>query len=584
MNQGYFNYWEDELDSTPQNNKNTYGNTSLYGNYYGSYGIGYSNKFFKYNTKETKSIINPDISYWEEADLLDKDFRQIFKTISEFKDSKSGHDTDSVVYSLMNADSQSHFPGNMIEGNLEGLSSFQAFANTKGFPSMNPAGYSSEQGEPELNIKEKMCLFIDTIYEYTDLIRKDKGYAETFINSGGSNENLNDMRYKSAASSLTISDNISEDEINMIKIDFYKNFYNKSIEFDVKEGEAWWFKLLSNMDNYMLKMISNGSKINSTILANNFFKSAIKSIYEYIKQVTDSTGVPPEWKDELGNSGGEGQPEMPQALKDCIASNQQQAMDDSLEEIKDMENMMSSLGIDPSKANDTDLKDVKQLCEQLQGVKINKHDIEKFIKSSIKSFNSCFRGHRSTIEESLFESEEIEDFADFHLLSNEALYDDMSVINSRYSMKYDIYVDCSGSMDADVLYGEDSIKRIILAKILAFKMNKMNLIGDVYGFEGNVYKINDIMNEIDANGGTCIDNCIKQIRTTGRPSIILSDGDDRINEYDENAFLFTISNGCTGKGLITMIESNHAMHYDNGSFYKYKVENNKPKIDFTSKI
>jgi len=609
----FFDDFDDYYDFNKNTNHKNYGNAYGYG--YGNYYNSYNTKFYNYNNT-VPSVINPDISYWDSVDILGNSIEtsdQIIRTINKNKDfwdadlNNKYRQFLSSNFSLEEENAESPY---FTDGILNHDSDSDDQLSFKEYISSNKiADAFNNQIKKELNSDEHIK-YVNSLYDYMSdaLIHDDVSnfvrQRIQYVNNDDGGENgfhkmIDHVKRNISLNTLNSSEILTSDDLKMMKIDLYKNFYNKEMQFSIENDKSWWFKMLSNMDNYMMKMITNGSKINSTIMANNLFDSAVKSLYEYCKMSYETTGEMPNMKNELSNDnnskdseddsnqkGDEQSNGIPQALKDMMDKNNSEAFQKSLDEINQMNDIMSSLGIDASKAGDKDINDIKSIAKELSNVKINKNDIEKFVKSSIKSFNNAFKGHRHTNEEDFFEAEEIEDFTDYHLLSNEALFDEMSVVNSRYSMKYDIYVDCSGSMDGEVYYGEAEMKRISLAKILAYKMNKMNLIGDIYGFESHVYQIKDIMNELSANGGTSIDACVRNIQETGRPSIILSDGDDTIKIDDTNVFLFTICSSCRGEGLYNMAENSRAIHYQNGSFYKYKSngsdKNKSASVDYSN--
>jgi hypothetical protein len=591
----YFNFFDDydfyddhkDLDKNVSHKTPSYYSDYGYGSYYGNY----NTKFYNFNVNAVPSIINPDISYWDSKDIVgeyidaSKDAIKFLNNAVIKDDNKYNSYREFMSLNLQDQD------------NFENHVSFSVFEDTSHEDSDHYSfqEYLEEKGIQN-NLNQDTCYdlqdkkhidYINAFYDYLHSSRENSsalGFIESKLNNYKDDDDMfnkiEDLKSNIALNTLNSTGSITEDELKMIKIDLYKNFYNKEMQFSVDNDKAWWFKILSNVDNYMMKMITGGSKINSTIMSNNLFDSTVKSLYEYFKMKYDQSGEIPDIKNEISNNFGNENNEgdnnqqdngIPQELKSMMEKNNAEAFNKSLNEINEMNNIMSSLGIDPSKVGDQDMNDIKSIAQELEGVKINRSDIEKFVKSSIKSFNSAFRGHRHINEEDFFEAEEIEEFTDYHLLSNEVLFDEMSVVNSRYSMKYDIYVDCSGSMDSEVSYGDSEMRRISLAKILTYKMNKMNLLGDIYGFEGHVYPIKDIMNQLSANGGTRIDSCVDNIKKTGRPSIILSDGDDTIKTDDNNAFLFTICSSCRGEGLYSMAKSGRAIHYDNGQFYNYEA-------------
>lgn len=612
-----FDSFDDDFFSNKNSSKDLGYSRSYYQESSSPYYSG--RKFYSYGYDKTPSIINPSISYWDKKSLDSIDIESVESAVNNFVKSIGsstilGTSTVELFHSLLSEINKIRpeedvygkpaydcFPTSWFDdSSASDEHTFANFLSKRGitniynhFPAL-PTALPGFEKKDIFKTKEFMQYF-GSYYDYLSHCSNEEVYANSGLeNTGWDFEQFKEMVSKSKAklccAYLKGANMVSEDDIDMMKIDLYKNFYNKEIEFDVDNKNSWWFNTLSNIDNYMIKMITNGSQVNSKIVSEKLHASTLKSLYEYAKYIYETTGQMPDLKEELSNqggdgNGGEGEEEsegqskgngkpnssIPDKLSDIMNNNNSQAMDEAMKEINEMNDIMSSLGVDPGKASSEDIENIKSIVRELDGVRINKSDIEKFVKSSIKSFNDSFRGKKEVLEENFFEAEDIEDFSDFHLLSNECLFDDMSVTNSKYSMKYDIYIDCSGSMGGSVKYGEGEMSRIVLAKILAYKMDKMNLLGDIYGFETHVYKVSNIMNEISANGGTHIDSCIKNISLTNRPSIILSDGDDSIKLFDPNAFLFTICSSCRGEGLAQMIKQDRAIHYQNGNFYKYEL-------------
>ena len=397
---------------------------------------------------------------------------------------------------------------------------------------------------------------------------------------------------------------IKKDDIEMFGKDYYKNFNKENVDFDIKEKNNWWFNILSNTDNYIMKTITQNSIINSNVVSNNLTQSVCKSIYSYVssKLEADPNYNAEDFKNDCGGGAGdgdgEGDPEngesqgqqgkagsgsgnMNQQMKDILNQDSQQAFDKAKDEIKEKSSAMNMLGIDPSKATDEEMNDVNNIIKEINNVKLRKEDIEKFVKTSIKNFNSSFRGHKHTVEESFLDADDVDDLRDMHLLIDLSLIDDIAVTAHKFSMKYNLYVDCSGSMSSEVQMskskrGEErsSIKRITLAKILAYKMNKMNILNHIYRFESdvNTIPVKDIIKQLNAGGGTCIDNVVTHIDENKIPSIILSDGDDHITNYSDCAYLFTISSTCSGEAVVEMIKKGRAVHFEDGDFTKYTID------------
>lgn len=427
---------------------------------------------------------------------------------------------------------------------------------------------------------------------------------------------LNIMHYAYVAGNKFIND----EDVQMFGQDYFKNFNKEEVDYQIKEDNQWWFNILSNTDNYIMKMLTKGNDISANVVANNMTQAVCKSMYQHIqrKMQIDPNYNPDDFKNDCGGGGsggsqgqndsngqgggngagkedgdgnqqgGNSSGQMDNSLKDQLQQNAEAAMEESKDEIKEKNSAMNMMGIDPTKATPEEMRDVEDILKEIENVKLDKSDVERFIKTSIKNFNSTFRGQKHIMEESFLDADEVDDLRDLHHLVDLSLIEDMSVNTNRYSMKYNLYVDCSGSMSDNIQMSSTGngratgIQRMTLAKILAYKMNKMNLLNDVRGFESRVWKdpVKHIIKQLKAGGGTSIDAVITHISQTGIPSIVLSDGCDTVNTHDPNAYIFTISDTCYGNGLAHMVREGRAIHFENGQFVKYEIDKNgQPTID-----
>jgi len=176
------------------------------------------------------------------------------------------------------------------------------------------------------------------------------------------------------------------------------------------------------------------------------------------------------------------------------------------------------------------------------------------------------------------------DIPEAHLLNTMELIDDMDVMVSNYSMKFDLYIDVSGSMGSKVdlsTNGVETISRISLAKILAYRMKNMNILNNVYIFNSRVHKYDKKMIfNISASGGTSIDDVIDNIKITKIPSMVLSDGDDHISVYDNKAYLFTICSALRGSAMNEYAKQGQLVFFNNGKFqYGRLINENVEYVD-----
>ncbi len=86
-----------------------------------------------------------------------------------------------------------------------------------------------------------------------------------------------------------------------------------------------------------------------------------------------------------------------------------------------------------------------------------------------------------------------------------------------------------------------NIQAISLAKILAYKMLKTNMLNDLYTFENNVNPANKAkIFSIGLGGGTNIDRVVSHINKTGIPSVIITDACDSCPVYSSLAYMINV--------------------------------------------
>lgn len=392
--------------------------------------------------------------------------------------------------------------------------------------------------------------------------------------------------------------------------DIFKMYYNDEdeIKFDIKTDKLWWHHMLSETDNYMMKIISRNSFSNSLIITQSIAENLVRWSYknpeeakkmmeqmqalnealqqeQENQQQEDANGGQGEGEEggeqgeEQGEGDGNGEKEgkdgkegkgkstgkgpgtgsgdkrdkwdrptiekakansLNQKFKEIIKKGIEQAKDD----IKKKDDILSLLGAEDSDVKDLDqLNDYMEIKEQIGNVKLNKKDIERFIKTSIKNLKTSLAGKATKYTEELIDADEFFDIPDPECIAIHALLEDAEVFAERFSMKFDAYVDCSGSMSSG-LGGSDQLSRMALAKILLYKMCNMNLIGDIYRFEGSVdkRKINkQSIFRLSAGGGTCIDSVVRYVEKTQRPSLVISDGDDCVSGHNPLCYMLCLA-------------------------------------------
>jgi len=322
--------------------------------------------------------------------------------------------------------------------------------------------------------------------------------------------------------------------------DIFKLFYTEKEDFKV-EAETdmqWWHKLLCKVDNYMLKIITENSYLNSFIITKNI-----------IKAINDN-----EWKKSAcKGKGNPNEKDIQQQMKESVDNGDtksfeqavKQGLQEAEKEMKETKNLMDTLGISGAGKGESDEKLYETLAgikQHLGNVSLNRKDIERFVKKSIKGFKTSLYGKGNMVQESILETDEILDMDDYHLLNFPELIEDVAVFRDNPTMMFDVYVDKSGSMNSNVNCGTSGIECLNLVKILAYKMEKMGLLNNMFTFDTKLSSVNkEKIFNIATGGGTIIDIAIKNAQKTGIPSVVITDGDDRIHEKCNHVYLMNIS-------------------------------------------
>jgi hypothetical protein len=333
--------------------------------------------------------------------------------------------------------------------------------------------------------------------------------------------------------------------------DIFKMYYNREevIEYKVKSDKLWWHKLLSDTDNYMMKMLTNNSFSNSYIITCAIIEKMLKAMKDNNISKKDLNKemerVNKDLQHQKDNPGTKA-PEQ-SAIQNMMKEAMKEGMKDAVTKINDKERMKSITGIDESLLGSAEeLNMMKTLIEEVKNIRLSKNELSRFVKKGIKGMKSALCGRSRLKEESFLDSDNVSDIPDAHLLNTIELIEDMSTMEDFNAMKFNVYIDCSGSMGASVSLSKsrnDYMKRITLAKILLYKMKSMNILAEIRGFEMDVYPYKTEHNKIMslcAGGGTRIDNVIKHVNENKIPSLVLSDGDDTITKYNPNVYILCL--------------------------------------------
>jgi hypothetical protein len=363
--------------------------------------------------------------------------------------------------------------------------------------------------------------------------------------------------------------------------DVFKTYFNFHDETKYKctEMMSWWYEMLQNCNNYLLKAVTQGKRAHSFIA----MKHIIKLLRDEIEKNEDFKNQcnNPDGGDGDGNSSGGGggqQPPQPDLndVNQNIQNKMDQAAQDAADEIDDKtEKNEQTGGGDMAGKGASEVELIEERAQMIESVRLNKKQVGTLIKKSIKGFKKGFGSKTILTEESLFEADTIEDLIDEHYLFDEVLAFDVAVRDSRQQMTaFDLYIDVSGSMNGGLNVNGKNVNRLQLAIAMAARMNQMGCLGEVYAFNNSVRKIgvNGIWH-LRTGGGTTTENCLKRIKKNGRPSVILTDGCDSYETYTENAFIMTIAVGTGWSGgevYEKMVKSGRYIQYDGKNLIKPK--------------
>jgi len=319
------------------------------------------------------------------------------------------------------------------------------------------------------------------------------------------------------------------------------NSYNtpyEEMKYELDDTQYWWYDMLQGLNSYLLKTVTQNKGGYSFIALKHAMKLLAKIIQEEQNE-SDPTS--------LDGSGKNPSQSQQNRINDKIKDGMQQLMEDTSKEIQkvqDIEEMIGDGGGAASKGP-SELKELENKADYLKNVILNKKSVSRFITKSIKGFKRGFGVKTIVTEEDLFDSSNIEEILDEHYLFNEFLFADIAVRDTTAQMTaFDLYIDISGSMSSSIQLKDGAlVQRLKLAVSLALKMNQMKCLGQIYKFNTLIFPIeNEDLWKLHTSGGTHIENVMQMIKKTGRPSVILTDGEDTFWTYSENAFLMSIIN------------------------------------------
>ena len=233
----------------------------------------------------------------------------------------------------------------------------------------------------------------------------------------------------------------------------------------------------------------------------------------------------------------------------------EKAKDEADKKIKELESQLSKDDLKTLSNGDPEfLDEVDKLRHIIKDLNFNKNSIRSVLDKILNESQNYFSTKHSIVEENIFECEECEDLFGLEFLN--PIFKNAEILNMGnnskvYKGKFDLYVDCSGSMSSEEIFEDKRIRMMNLAKGIASTLNKMGLIENLYFFESQLYKVDNV-NDLtilgfSKSGGTNFNLVMENIQEMGNNSVILTDGFDGCRIYDKKAFWIGVG-GTTFEG------------------------------------
>lgn len=288
---------------------------------------------------------------------------------------------------------------------------------------------------------------------------------------------------------------------------------------------------------------------------------------------------------------------MDQALKDMVNNlNSKQSKRDLEKHMQEAEKKLDKLrevGVDLENDQEMPDEERKEIIKNLNNLdsiryslsrlNVGKDKILKAVEKILNGASNYFSPKCITKDVELFEADQILDINGIELLHpafRRSRIMDLSITERKYIGKFDLYVDCSGSMGSGCGGDLNGVARIDLAKSLAMQMKQLGILGDLYEFEDRPKKIMNTDMSIlmmDARGGTNIEYVMKNILKNGNNAVVLSDGESYVESYSHKALFIGVGTDFhyfksqkEGNAGRKFIDQNQCIHYDGKNFVQSK--------------
>jgi len=284
---------------------------------------------------------------------------------------------------------------------------------------------------------------------------------------------------------------------------------------------------------------------------------------------------------------------MDQALKDMVnnlnSKKSQKELEQHMQAAEQKLDKLRDVGVDVENDQEMPEEERKEIIKNLNNLdsiryslsrlNVSKDKILKAVDKILNGASNYFSPKCTQRDVELFEADQILDINGIELLHpvfRKTRILDLSITERKYIGKFDLYVDCSGSMGAGCGGDLQSVARIDLAKSLAMQMKELGILGDLYEFEDRPKKIMNTDMSIlmmDARGGTNIEYVMKNILKSGNNAVVLSDGESYVDTYSHKALFIGVGTDFhyfksqrEDNAGRKFIDNNQCIHYNGRDF------------------
>jgi|2_EtaG_2_1085320.scaffolds.fasta_scaffold00285_4 uncharacterized protein YkvS len=352
-------------------------------------------------------------------------------------------------------------------------------------------------------------------------------------------------------------------------LDAFKHWFYSDRTIKVTPEQYWFHYTLSQIDNRLLRLVTENKAGYSFIAGRALIEQLDNALYknpDLEKQL-----------EELNRKLKNGEDYSTDSAKNQLDKLIGRVKNRIKREIDKVESVDKEAG-KGNTIQDVEIMDLLLDNNIAKLINIKERDIHKFINTTIDRAIESVGGKPDIQEEDLFESDDIEDLVNVENFSHIALLEELSVRHKKYHISFDIYIDDSGSMTSSTRIGDTSIRLDKLARLVAYRLYKLNLLRKIYLFSHEntltEIKLQDLfVAKID--GGTDFKQCIKHARKRSRPSIIITDGCDHIDkdkDYNKNIFFLVLEQNRMSNCFINYVKNKKLCFYSRGRLYDPQID------------